>query len=296
MAETKKNIYEKLSDIQKAIAVPKGKHNDSSNYNYRTVDKILVIATPICEQNRTTLYTTDELVQIGERYYIQSTAHLYDWESKEALECKGWAREQFAKKGMDEAQITGSTSTYARKRALESLFSLNTEKDPDARPPREKLEENYARYRTRLTELDIDFREVENEFILNAANIKTQDNTKLNDEEMERLLHVYVALGLKKQDSEKFIQEQEETLQQPVQQPTQQSNNIDIAELTTTYKSLLMKAEEDGIDTHSHEFINHMKENAQIDSTDIGNLIVDPFALQRAIETLQTMLTPGGNK
>ena len=86
------------------------------------------------------------------------------------------------------------------------------------------------------------------------------------------------------------------TNRQTKQQPTQQSNNIDITELTTTYQSLLMKAEKDGIDTHGEKFLNYMKKNAQIDSTDIGNLIVDPFALQRAIETLKTMPTPGGKQ
>lgn len=129
------NIYEKLSAIQTELKAPKNQFNKFGGYNYRSCEDILEAVKPLCAKYKTTLVLEDEIVSIGTRYYVKATATLYDCENTgdnaEALFSTAYAREEESKKGMDGSQVTGSSSSYARKYALNGLFSIDDAKDSD---------------------------------------------------------------------------------------------------------------------------------------------------------------------
>ena len=130
--ETNKTLIEKLSLIQVELKAPKNQYNSFGKYKYRNCEDILESAKPICNKNRTTLLISDEIKQIGDRYYVEATAQLLDWDSKEGIQVKALAREEDSKKGMDASQVTGATSSYARKYALNGLFNIDDTKDADS--------------------------------------------------------------------------------------------------------------------------------------------------------------------
>ena len=125
------SIYEKLSLIQSELKAPKNRRNSFGNYNYRSAEDILEEAKPICKKHQTTLLLSDELVNIGERYYIKALARLVDFDGISSVETTAFAREEESKKGMDGSQITGTASSYARKYALNGLFNIDDTKDAD---------------------------------------------------------------------------------------------------------------------------------------------------------------------
>lgn len=127
------NIYEKLSNIQNELKAPKGQFNKFGGYKYRSCEDILEAVKPICKKYKTTLILTDELQNIGDRYYIQARAILLDIENEEnkPVTNTAYAREEESKKGMDGSQITGTASSYARKYALNGLFNIDDTKDAD---------------------------------------------------------------------------------------------------------------------------------------------------------------------
>lgn len=125
------NIYEKLSAIQNEMRVPKNRKNKSMGYTYRNCEDIEVAAKPVCQKHKTAFTVSDEIVLIGERYYVKATASLFDFESDGVVRVTASAREMINKKGIDDAQLTGATSSYARKYALCGLFALDDEKDAD---------------------------------------------------------------------------------------------------------------------------------------------------------------------
>jgi hypothetical protein len=112
------NIYEKLSKIQSELNVPKGQFNSFGNYKFRSCEDILEAVKPICKKYNTVLVLSDELTNIGDRYYIQAKATLYDLEEDKLIYNTAYAREEETKKGMDGSQLTGTASSYARKYAL----------------------------------------------------------------------------------------------------------------------------------------------------------------------------------
>jgi ERF superfamily. len=124
-------LLEKLSNIQIELKAPKNQFNKFGGYKYRNCEDILEAVKPICHKNRTSLTLDDELVLLGDRYYIRAVAKLYDWDSEITITTSALARETSAKKGMDESQITGSASSYARKYALNGLFNIDDTKDVD---------------------------------------------------------------------------------------------------------------------------------------------------------------------
>lgn len=130
-AMTEQTIYEKLSLIQRELKAPKNQYNDFGKYNYRNCEDILEAVKPLCNKNRTTLVLGDEAVSIDGWHYIKATARIIDWDSNKVIECSAYARECQSKKGMDDGQITGSTSSYARKYALNGLFNIDDSKDSD---------------------------------------------------------------------------------------------------------------------------------------------------------------------
>lgn len=125
------NIYEKLSNIQHELKAPKGQYNSFGKYKYRSCEDILEAVKPICFKYKATLVISDEVLCAGDRFYIKATATLYDTESEEKIENAAYARESLEKKGMDDSQITGTASSYARKYALNGLFNIDDTKDAD---------------------------------------------------------------------------------------------------------------------------------------------------------------------
>lgn len=124
-------IYNKMLIIQTELKAPKNQFNKFGNYSYRSCEDIQEGVKPLLKETKTILTVSDELVNIGERYYIKATATLHDCESEGKIINTAFAREELEKKGMDSSQITGSASSYARKYALNGLFCIDDVKDAD---------------------------------------------------------------------------------------------------------------------------------------------------------------------
>lgn len=119
-----------LHEIQAKVKAPKGQFNNFGGYKYRSCEDIVEAVKPIVNKMGYSLILTDELVNIGARYYVKATATLTD--GKTFYSAVGYAREEETKKGMDSSQITGAASSYARKYALNGLFAIDDTKDADA--------------------------------------------------------------------------------------------------------------------------------------------------------------------
>lgn len=126
------NIYEKLLYVQTNLKAPKNQRNEFGKYNYRNCEDIQEAVKPLAEEVKALLVTGDELVMIGDRFYVKSTARFIDCEGEMEIKNTAYAREELDKKGMDSSQITGSTSSYARKYALNGLFCIDDVKDADS--------------------------------------------------------------------------------------------------------------------------------------------------------------------
>lgn len=120
-----------LAQIQSELKAPKGQRNLFGKYNYRSCEDILEAVKPLLSVRGLVLLITDDIVQIGERYYVRATATIYNSEGS-YISNSALAREEAVKKGMDASQITGATSSYARKYALNGLFAIDDTKDADA--------------------------------------------------------------------------------------------------------------------------------------------------------------------
>lgn len=130
------DIYEKLSAIQAELKVPKNQYNSYGGFNYRSCEDILEALKPICAKHRTVLILSDAIVEMGGRYYVHATATLHDLDKESQrsipfVEATAFAREEETKKGMDGSQVTGASSSYARKYALNGLFNIDDQKDSD---------------------------------------------------------------------------------------------------------------------------------------------------------------------
>jgi len=120
-------IQSKLATIQQNLHAPKNQRNNFGKYNYRSCEDILEALKPILGDLSLTI--SDEIVMIGDRYYIKATATISD--SEESISSTAYAREADQKKGMDVAQLSGASSSYARKYALNGLFCIDDAKDAD---------------------------------------------------------------------------------------------------------------------------------------------------------------------
>lgn len=121
----------KLSELQNKVKAPKGQYNSFGKYNYRSLEDITEAVKPIALEIGLTLTVTDEMVLVGDRYYIKATATAKDNETGEIETVTAYAREPEDKKGMDASQITGTASSYARKYAFNGLLMLDDTKDAD---------------------------------------------------------------------------------------------------------------------------------------------------------------------
>lgn len=124
-------VHEKLTHIQRNLKAPKNQWNPHGRFWYRNCEDILNGLKPLLEECGMSLIINDDVIQVGQRYYIQATATLTDNESGQAWAAKAFAREAEGRKGFDDSQLTGSTSSYARKYALNGLFCIDDNKDAD---------------------------------------------------------------------------------------------------------------------------------------------------------------------
>ena len=120
-------LFKELSRIQQALKAPKGQVNDFGKYNYRSCEDILEAVKPLL--GLCSVVLSDEIVHIDGRFYVKATAQLIN--GSDSINATAYAREPDNKKGMDLAQLTGATSSYARKYALNGLFCIDDTKDAD---------------------------------------------------------------------------------------------------------------------------------------------------------------------
>ena len=131
------SIYKKLSSVQSELKAPKGQFNNFGKYKYRNQEDILEALKPLLAKHELSLTIHDEVIEIQERVYIKAFVTLYDFEGQ-SITVSAQAREEGSKKGMDASQVTGATSSYARKYALNGLFLIDDTKDADSQDNSEK--------------------------------------------------------------------------------------------------------------------------------------------------------------
>lgn len=125
------NFLTRVGQLQTELKVPKGQTNKFGGYKYRSCEDVLEAVKPLLKKYRLVLTVGDDMLQIGDRYYICATAVLRDMESEADIKNSAYAREAEVKKGMDDSQITGTASSYARKYALNGLFCIDDTRDAD---------------------------------------------------------------------------------------------------------------------------------------------------------------------
>ena len=120
-------IHEKMMKIQTTLKAPKNLRNSFGGYMYRNAEGILEAVKPLLEEQKLAMYITDDVIAVGDRVYVK----VQDIETEASVEATALAREALNKKGMDDSQITGTASSYARKYALNGIFLLDDTKDAD---------------------------------------------------------------------------------------------------------------------------------------------------------------------
>lgn len=125
-------VYEKLLAVQSKLKAPKGQYNSFGKYSYRSCEDIVEAAKPLLAEQKLLLTIADDIILVGERIYVKATATITDTEMGGTITTQAFAREEKTKKGMDESQVTGAASSYARKYALNGLFAIDDAKDSDA--------------------------------------------------------------------------------------------------------------------------------------------------------------------
>lgn len=150
--ETKKTLTESLCEVQGALKAPKGQYNSFGKYAYRSCEDIVEAVKPLLTARGLLLTITDDIVLIGARFYVRATATVTD--GKDTVSNTAFAREPDDKKGMDPSQVTGMSSSYARKYALNGLFCIDDTKDTDTMDNRQAIAEvNAAKSPDELTAL-----------------------------------------------------------------------------------------------------------------------------------------------
>ena len=126
-----KAIYAALMAVQRDLKAPKSNRNSFGKYNYRSAEDILEAVKPLLNDNGLVLLLNDSIEQVGDRYYVKATAKLIDVATGDSIENAAFARERVDKKGADQSQVTGASSSYARKYAMNGLFAIDDTKDAD---------------------------------------------------------------------------------------------------------------------------------------------------------------------
>ena len=177
-------------EIQTKIKAPKNLYNSFGKYKYRNAEGICEAVKPYLAEQKCALTLSDEIIDVGGRIYVKATATLRDTETLESISVSAMAREAEEKKGMDESQITGTASSYARKYALNGLFLLDDTKDADsdehheeaeAKAKRAKEEEEHSKAVEDISKMKISKIKVDS-----LANKAVADNVPL-----KRILELY---------------------------------------------------------------------------------------------------------
>ena len=191
-----KEINIKLMNIQQELKAPKGQYNSFGKYAYRSCEDILEAVKPLLKKEKVVLTIGDELQYIGNRYYIKATATLIDTESEATISNSAYAREEETKKGMDGSQITGASSSYARKYALNGLFGIDDNKDSDTTNIQSKEEKEDKKASPKQIELIQKYYQGENlTKLLEVNNID-----KLEDMSINKASEILSKLFAKKED------------------------------------------------------------------------------------------------
>ena len=169
------SIFEKLLAVQLEVRATKEQRNDFGKFNYRNAEQIYEAAKPVCQKHGVLLRLTDEVIEVAGKPYVKAVAEAIEIEPSGetySIASCGWARIPDMKKGMDDSQITGSSSSYARKYALGGLLLLDDNKDPDSMDNRdshdkEKVELKVKAMKENQKKLD----EAENWRYISADNI-----------------------------------------------------------------------------------------------------------------------------
>ena len=176
-----KEINIKLMNIQQELKAPKGQYNDFGKYAYRSCEDILEAVKPLLKKEKVVLTISDELQYIGNRYYIKATATLIDTESEAIISNSAYAREEETKKGMDGSQITGASSSYARKYALNGLFGIDDNKDSDTTNIQSKEEKEDKKASPKQIELIQKYYQGENlTKLLEVNNLERLEDMSIN--------------------------------------------------------------------------------------------------------------------
>lgn len=142
------NVYEKLANVQTALKAPKGQYNSFGKYKYRSCEDIVESVKPLLKKEGLLLTLTDAIELVGDRFYVKATATIIDTSDGNMVCVEAYAREEETKKGMDGSQVTGASSSYARKYALNGIFAIDDTKDSDTtntgdEQPKEKPKPTY---------------------------------------------------------------------------------------------------------------------------------------------------------
>ncbi len=170
-----------LSVIQSIVKAPKGQFNSFGKYHYRSAEDILEAVKQIVNPMGYSITISDTIINVGDRYYIKATATLSN--GKETWSVDGYAREEESKKGMDGSQVTGASSSYARKYALNGLFALDDTKDSDATNTHGK--EQAKPSLIDVVKLDFSLKSVQNIDELNALYQNLSSTYTLNTSQIE---------------------------------------------------------------------------------------------------------------
>ncbi len=126
------SVYTLLNKVQTELVAPKNQFNAFGKYNYRSCEDILEGVKPLLKELNCVILVSDSIEMVGDRIYVKATAKFVECETGEAIENTAFARESLTKKGMDDSQVTGATSSYARKYALNGLLLVDDSKDADS--------------------------------------------------------------------------------------------------------------------------------------------------------------------
>lgn len=212
LEKEEKSFLERISLLQTEMKVPKNLYNSHGNYYYRNAETIMESAKKACPKFGMTLGVMDEIVSIDGWHYVKAKATLYDWFSDETFSVEAYARETESRKGMDTAQVTGACSSYARKYALNGLFCLDDNKDPDTEEYQEEekptqkadpaaLAVKLTTVTNELKQLGVDTHDEKvRTFICEKANVQSIDPGKLllDTDSMSRVIRVMEFLIEKK--------------------------------------------------------------------------------------------------
>lgn len=155
------NVYEKLLKVQTKLNAPKNRQNKFGGYSYRSCEDILEAVKPLLAEVKAIILIKDAIVQIGERYYVHAQAFFFDIEQVKGeiynmVSADAYAREPDEKKGADPAMVTGASSSYARKYALNALLLIDDAKDPDTNEYQAETEAKAAKHpKPKKTEPDV---------------------------------------------------------------------------------------------------------------------------------------------